>query len=171
MATYKQKAIKLLDAHGERIADMIVRQARELGPTMKAVDMDTGRHSIAGMMRSLSQVLGSAPVDTLLSVVETLVQLRMAVGVKPEDMLSSSYVYLPVIRWVFVEESDDPLDGLYAYEEVEAVVVPLLAKVAVTLHNAEPERLGVDDELFAQWTPFSFLDEDEDTVTDRRRRR
>lgn len=169
---HKEIAVRLLQEHAEEIADLIVAQARQVAPSMGLVEADVGRQSVSGMMRSLAQVLDGAPPSTFLAVVETLVQIRAAVGVTREDFVAASYTYLPCVRWVFMEKAKSPLEGVYAYEEVESVAIPLLGKLASVIAYVDNEKVMVDSELFEGFSPFApdMFSEDEDTVTDRRAR-
>jgi hypothetical protein len=166
----KKLAIELLNTHADEIASLIVAQSRQLAPSMEKVSVSVSAPSVAGMMRSLAQVLGGGSAQTLVTVVETLVQIRAAGGVTREDFLASSYCYLPCIRWVFMERAPDPLLGVYACEEVESVAVPVMAKLAGIIAKMDTDNIEVASELFdgfSPWAPDMFSD-DEDTVTNRR---
>lgn len=166
----KKLAIELLNAHAEEIAELIVAQSRQLAPSMEKVSAAVSTPSVAGMMRSLAQVLDGGPPSTFVAVVETLVQIRAAGGVTRDDFLAASYCYLPCIRWVFMERAANPLLGVYACEEVESVAVPLMARLASVISNMDTDHIDIKGELFegfSPWAPDMFSD-DEDTVTNRR---
>jgi len=166
----KKLAIELLNTHADEIAALIVAQSRQLAPTMQKVSASVSEPSVAGMMRSLAQVIGGGPPSTFVAVVETLVQIRAAGGVTRDDFLASSYCYLPCIRWVFMERASNPLLGVYACEEVESVAVPLMAKIASVIANMDTENIDIASELFDGFSPWAqdMFSDDEDTVTNRR---
>ena len=43
---------------------------------------------------------------------------------------------------MFVEEAADPLSGLWAYEEVEAVALPLLCRFGAVVLNVQRDASG-----------------------------
>lgn len=142
MSSPKEHALALLKRHREEIARTIARQVVLVGPSYGNVDERVRAQSILAIIDLFAAVLGGANKDRLLALVRDLVVLRHAGGVTAADFLAGAHVYMPVVRWVFVEEAEDPLTGLWAFEEVEAVALPLLCRFVNVVLQISEEATG-----------------------------
>lgn len=155
MPSPKEHALTLLKRHREDIARTIARQVVLVGPSYANVDERVRAQSVLGILDLFAGVLGGADRQRLLALVKDLVALRYAGGVTPADFLAGAHVYLPVVRWVFVEEAADPLSGLWAFEEVEAVALPLLCRFGhVVLQIAEEATGAPPPDLDSAFEPL-----------------
>lgn len=133
--TTQDRAIELLKRHRDLIAREISSLIERVAPAFRDVDLTARRQSVAAHLEAFTQLLSGASKSQLMSHVEQTVRLRALAGVSPEAIFAASHCYLPVIRRVFVQQSRDPLEGLRAYEVVEAVALPLITRFGFVLRD------------------------------------
>jgi hypothetical protein len=165
----KALAIRLLDERKEEIARDIVQQVAQVAPSFATIDVESRVHGIRAMVETFVQLLRGKPGEQLFEQVKAIAAVRTAAGVEPEDILASTYCYLPVVRWHLVDHSPTPLDGLYAYDEVESVLLPIVIKVSKVLTKMQTSDYRPAPDEFDDLSPFSGFEEDEDTVSEPRR--
>lgn len=135
----KENALVLLQEHRDLLARTLARQILQVAPSYSAIDEGVRVRSILGIIDAFSALLKGGERERVASLVRDLVTVRIAGGVTPADFLASAHVYMPVVRWVFVEEAADPLTGLWAFEEVEAVALPLLCRFGAVVLSAQED--------------------------------
>ncbi|MCC7110755.1 MAG: hypothetical protein IT382_15790 [Deltaproteobacteria bacterium] len=168
----RQLAIRLLSENRTRIARGIRRLGARLEPKFENIPAEVSEASIAGFLRDLEHFLRSNDAGPLASTVRATVRLRRVVGFTAADFAVFSHAYLPVIRRVFVQAAELPLPALRAFDDVENVLLPVMARLLADFALAglvDPEAEGDDTapSLAAPSTgknvnPFAYLSVDEE---------
>lgn len=123
-------AISLLDDDGRKeIARRIFTFACRVEPMMATIPEATAVGSIGSFMRGLEIFLRTDDSKPLAEIIHATVSLRRLGGFDWTAIVSMSHCYLPVIRKVFLRRIPDPMHALKAYDVVESVVVPFIARM------------------------------------------
>lgn len=138
-------AIRLLSDNRERIARGVRRLGARLEPRFESIPAEVSEASIAGFLRDLEHFLRSGDAEPLASTVRATVRLRRHVGFTPAHFAVFSHAYLPVIRRVFLQAAELPLPALRAFDDVENVVLPVLARLLADFALAGPAN--AEDEI------------------------
>lgn len=165
-------AIRLLSENRARIARGIRRLGSRLEPKFDSIPAEASEASIAGFLRDLEHFLKTNDAEPLASTVRATVRLRRHVGFTPSDFAVFSHAYLPVIRRVFIQAAEQPLPALRAFDDVENVVLPVLARLLADFALAgliDPEAEGEDTQPSGyvpstgkNVNPFAYLSVEEE---------
>lgn len=139
-------AIRLLSENRPRIARGVRRLGARLEPRFESIPSEVSEASIAGFLRDLEQLLATGDPEPLASTARATIRLRKHVGFTAAHFAVYSHAYLPVIRKIFLQAGGLPLPALRAYDEVENVVLPFMARILTDfpLMDDAPEEENAD---------------------------
>jgi hypothetical protein len=164
LETAANRAARMLKPRQADLARAVARQLQRTVPRYKDVEPVAMEKNITAILIALDPLLKRGSEATLRAVVNDVAQLRSAGGFGVDELVMAGLCFLPVLRRYLVSMHADPIEGLEAYEAVEAVTLPLIGHVAAYLQDAsEATDPGA-------WSDISFplfieeLEDDEVTV-------
>lgn len=166
------RAARFLKPRHAEIARAVTRQLKRTVPRYEEVDRTAMERNSLAILKGLQRLLEQGDVRTLKRVVDDVSQLRSSAGFSVDELVMAGLCFLPVLRRYLVSVHQDPLEGLVAYEAVEAVTLPLIGHVAAYLQ--EVAELTDPGGFQPVWSDISFplsieaLDDDEEVTAKNR---
>jgi len=134
----------LLEAHQPRIAAAITRQIQRTVPRYRQLDGAALRRSVSGLLEGLQRLLCQDDVGPLTRLVTDLIQLRRVAGFQTSEVILAGLCFLPVLRRFYLHKAPRPRISLAWFEELEALLIPVLAELMVVAESPDPERAVAD---------------------------
>ena len=106
---------------------------RRLRPKYAALPDADLLASVRPTLLGVADYLETSDDQPLIALVEGIIGARRESGFDALDFAVMSHCYLPPVRAVFVARAPTPVEGLAAYDAVEAVSLPLIERL---LHPA-----------------------------------
>ncbi len=125
-----KKAVALIEGEKERLALAIVQQVRTVVPRYQDVDPTAQLRNTATVLACVGDLLVYKRTNRLADFVESVVQLRAAIGFSVGDFLVGGLCFLPVLRRFLVHRAASTAEGLVMYELIEQMALPFNGRVA-----------------------------------------
>ena len=132
-------AARLLQPHRDAIARAVARQIRRTVPRYEQVDLVALERNTRTVLGGVQRLLEGGDSATLLRVVEDVAQLRTTTGFQASEFLVASMCFMPVVRRFLVQHAPSPMEGLLAWDSVEAIALPLFGQVVDVFLDSEDD--------------------------------
>lgn len=146
-----KKAVALIESEQERLALAIVQQVRSLVPKYNDIDSTAQVRNTATALACVGDLILYKRTNRLADFVESVVQLRSAIGFSVGDFLVGSLCFLPVLRRFLIHRADSTAEGLVMFEIIERVALPFTGRVAEIWAECATDTTnpdGVDTQRF-----------------------
>lgn len=124
------RAAQLMSEHHQRIAQAVVRQQQRLIPRYRQMNVHVLERNMTTILGGLQQLAEMGSDRRLMQILSDVAQIRQLGGVTLPEFLTAALCFLPVLRRFFMEKTGDAAEAMQVYASVEAIAVPLMARIS-----------------------------------------